>query len=278
MLGSMVDRVLSEEESLQVVRSTRSGEHDALAFDAGRDSIEELLDAVRCDWIVNAIGVLAGDIDEEDARSVATAIDVNAAFPHRLAWAAGRERRMIHVSTDGVFSGRNAPCDEGSRHDACGVYGRSKSLGEPKGPNVITLRCSIVGPEEGRPRSLLGWALSQPEGARITGYANHRWNGLTTYHLARMCQAVITADGRGLPSPLHLVPADSVSKAELLEISLSAFGRGDVTVSAAPARVPSERTLATIHPDTNRLLWEAAGYEGAPSIAQMVGELACLEE
>ncbi|MBF6558085.1 MAG: sugar nucleotide-binding protein [Acidimicrobiales bacterium] len=272
----MIARVLASNRAFDVVGSTRHGNNGAVAFDAGRNSIAEFLKSAECDWIVNAIGILDRRINEDDPNSVATAIDVNAKFPHRLAAAANRRRRVINIATDGVFSGRNAPYDERAPHDAPGVYARSKTLGEVSSPNVLNLRCSIIGPEQAPATSLLGWALSQPPGATITGYTNHRWNGVTTFHFAKMCAAVILAEQHDLPSPLHVVPGDVVSKAELLGLGLAAFGRSDVTVVAEPAPVPVDRTLGTLYPEFNRRLWAAAGHPHPPTIAEMMRELATI--
>jgi dTDP-4-dehydrorhamnose reductase len=274
MLGSMVSRILHSTRELEVVASTRHGDDGTLGFDAAQDSIAELLEVARCSWIVNAIGILDSRIDENDPASIATAIDVNANFPNRLAVAAGRVQRVIHIGTDGVFSGQNAPYDERAPRDAEGVYARTKTLGEVHSPNVVTLRCSIIGGEDPPARSLLGWALTQPPGATISGYSNHRWNGVTSLHFARLCAAAIFADIPDIPSVIHIVPGDSVTKAELLDLGLTAFGRNDVTVVEEPAPVAVDRTLSTLYPGVNRRLWAAAGYPIPPTIAEMVSELA----
>jgi dTDP-4-dehydrorhamnose reductase len=273
MLGRSIGRVLALTPGLEVITATRRGGDGALRFDAAEDSVAELLERARCEWVVNAIGILRRRINEADPASVATAIEINAVFPQRLAAAAGQEATVIQIATDGVFSGSGAPYDEGALHDATDIYGRSKSLGEARG-QVLNLRCSIVGPEAPPARSLLGWALSQPPDAEIVGYSNHRWNGLTILHFGRVCAALIRDDRAELPSPLHLVPADVVSKAELLTLCLSAFGRDDVTVSAAPADCAVDRTLSSMYPEANRELWAAAGYAKLPTIAEMVAELA----
>ena len=275
MLGSMVARVLTANPAFTILRSTRSGAEGKLGFDATRHSIGDLLEATRCDWIVNAIGLLARNIDESDPKSVATAIGVNSSFPNLLASEAGPGRRVIHISTDGVFSGRNAPYDEGAPHDAVGVYARTKSLGELNFPYCVTLRCSIIGPETPPARSLLGIVLSQKPGAVVTGDSNQQWNGVTTLHLARICAAVMQTDS-DLPSVLHVVPGDAVSKADLLSLCIAAFGREDLTVAAHPGEIPLDRTLRTDYPKINEALWAMAGYSQPPTISEMVDELAAI--
>jgi dTDP-4-dehydrorhamnose reductase len=275
MVGGMVARVLAENPRLNVTPAARrlAGE-EGVSFDAERDSIAAILSRRRYDWIVNAAGVVKPLIDEEDPASGARAMAVNATFPRRLADAALEGgSRVVQIGTDGVFSGAEGPYAEDAPHDARDVYAHSKSGGEVSAAHVLNLRCSIVGPERPPARSLLGWALSQPEGARITGYTNHRWNGVTSLHFAKLCEAVIASD-LDLPPTLHVVPADIVSKAELLELALSAFGRDDVVLSAEPAAAAADRTLTTLHPDVNRRLWRVVGYPTPPLVATMMSELA----
>jgi dTDP-4-dehydrorhamnose reductase len=276
MLGGVVHRVLTSSDKLEVVATTRGGGNGTLAFDADQDSISKLLDSARCSWIVNAIGFLDRSIDEDDPESVATAISVNATLPNRLAAAAGPKRRVILIATDGVFSGQNAPYDELSPREADGVYARTKALGEVRSSNVVSLRCSIIGTKQPPSNSLLDWALSQPPGATIAGYDNHRWNGITTLHFAKLCAAVILTEESNLPCLLHVVPGDSVTKAELLQLGLAAFGRKDVTVVAQAALVAMDRTLRSVYPEIGGRLWAEAGYRRAPTIAQMLSELASL--
>lgn len=274
MLGSMLSRVLAQNAGIELVLTTRGGDPGTIGFEAGRDRPSDLVTAARCEWIVNAIGMLKARI-EEDPANAAEAMAVNSGLPRELAEAArDRGARLIHPTTDGVFSGREGPYDENAVPDATDTYARTKSRGEVQAPHVQNLRCSIVGPERGSPSSLLGWALSQPPGARIAGFTDQRWNGITTWHLARLCEAIITGKAGRLPSPLHVVPRDAVTKAELLELMLLAFGRSDVTVERTSSGDRIDRTLTTRHPEALHRLWAAAGYERPPRIIAMLDELA----
>jgi dTDP-4-dehydrorhamnose reductase len=243
-------------------------------FDATADQLGPLLDSEPYEWIVNAIGVIKPRIDEKVPASVENAIAVNALFPARLAAeSAARGQRVVQIATDCVFSGTRGSYDESAPHDPLDVYGKTKSLGETPAGNVIHLRCSIVGPERSTlPSSLLGWILSAPPGGELSGYTDHFWNGVTTLHFAKLCAAVI--NGATVPRVHHVVPGDTVSKADLLQLVLSAFGRDDVKVRPGPGPTSVDRTLSTQHPDINQSLWIAAGYETPPTIQEMVRELA----
>jgi dTDP-4-dehydrorhamnose reductase len=279
MLGSMVARVLADNPQLEVTATARGESFDDAGhhrFDAREDELGSLLDGDGYDWVVNAIGVIKPRIDERRADSIENAIAVNALFPYRLAVeAAARGQRVIQIATDCVYSGTRGGYDESAPHDPVDVYGKSKSLGEVPADNVTHLRCSIIGPERGTALSLLEWILSAQEGAELRGFSDHLWNGVTTLQFAKLCEAMIA--GTDVRPLQHVVPGDSVNKAELLRTVLSAFGRADVTVIPGPAPQPIDRTLSTLYPRENEALWHAAGYEAPPTITEMLHELAAHE-
>jgi dTDP-4-dehydrorhamnose reductase len=268
MLGQMVGRVLAAEPDLDVTGTARD------RFEVGRDDPDQLLDALRPDWIVNAIGVIKPLIDDASPASVAAAVDVNARFPYALAEAADRHgARVIQIATDCVYSGREGGYREDAPHDALDIYGKTKSLGEVMAPSVTHLRCSIIGPEQPGGSSLLAWVLGHPQGASAPGFTDHIWNGVTTWHFGRLCAAMVR-DDLGLPPLMHVVPSDTVTKAELLTAIAGAFGRDDLVVEPGRSSAAVDRSLETLHVDANRRLWHAAGYETPPGVEQMVRELA----
>lgn len=291
MLGSMVADVLSREADIKVRATVRSlaalerGQEmgpniewhliDAEdASDEAQSTLEAALDGVAC--VVNAIGVIKPYIRDDVEVERQRAIAVNALFPYRLAAIAEKaDVRVIQIATDCVYSGSRGRYVESDPHDALDVYGKSKSLGEVPS-DVHHLRCSILGPERTAHVSLLDWFLQQRAGASVRGFTNHRWNGITTLHFARLCAPVVR--GVELPTGIrHVLPSDAVTKADLLKEIALAFGRTDIQVEPVDADVAVDRTLATIDPESNRRLWEAAGYASPPSVSQMVHELAELE-
>jgi len=184
--------------------------------------------------------------------------------------------RVIQIATDCVYSGAKGRYAEKDAHDPTDVYGKTKSLGEVRTPEFLHLRCSIIGPEPRSHRSLLGWFLSQKPGAAVPGYLNHRWNGLTTLHFAALCRGVIRANPP-LSGLRHVVPADDVTKRDLLELFRSSFHRPDIVVVPREAAAVIDRTLVTEDAEANAALWRAAGYASPPTVAGMVEELAAYE-
>lgn len=289
MLGAMVVDWLRRDHSIVVRASVR--EPDLLEkasrlapevswclLSLPHSTEDELLTEVQgCDWIINAIGVTKPYIQDSDSAQVKRAIDVNALFPHVLARIAERcEARVLQIATDCVFSGQKGPYSEVSPHDATDVYGKTKSLGEVHSERMSHLRCSIVGPEPSRRAFLLEWFLSQLRNAEVSGFTNHVWNGITTLHFAKLCHGIIRHP-LDLPDLQHLVPADCVTKANLLRDFGKAFRRDDIYIVPSRASLDLDRTLTTVRESVNISLWEAAGYPQPPSIVQMLEELAAFD-
>lgn len=289
MLGSMVADFLSRDSRLTVAATVRTGglaelcRHKLPQVDWRicdlAVSIPERLPAVIGDasWIVNAIGIIKSYIRDDAAETIERAIRINALFPYELAQAAAQTgARILQIATDCVFSGQRGAYTENDAHDALDVYGKTKSLGESFLPNVHNLRCSIIGPEFKEYASLLEWFRRQPSQAQVTGYTNHQWNGVTTLQFAKLCQGIIRS-GVTLPHLQHIVPAGSISKADLLQCFAKEFKRADIAIMPGPAKTGVDRTLATIREPLNRQLWAAAGYQCPPSVPEMVAELATFE-
>ena len=271
MLGSMVHRYLSQQPGYDLSVSTR------YVLDAENTTVTLLSNLLRGhDYAINCIGVIKPRIDEQDSVSVKRAIQVNSLFPHLLAKAAEATNcKVIQIATDCVFSGREGGYTESSPHDATDVYGKTKSLGEVHSSNVHHLRCSIIGPEIKGHKSLLDWFLGQPVGSMLKGFTNHRWNGITTLAFAKICHGIMR-EGLELLSMQHVVPAGTVTKAELLQLFAVAYNRADVSAGPAEASTVVDRTLSTLATAFDwAKLWEVAGYvDGPPYIHEMVRELA----
>ena len=226
------------------------------------------------DWVVNCIGITKPLIHDDNPSEVQRAILVNSLLPHRIQTAIrAKGTRVLQIATDCVYSGKKGKYIEKDPHDALDAYGKTKSLGETPSENYFHLRCSIIGPEPKEHKFLLDWFLGQPQDARVNGFTNHLWNGITTLHFAKLCHAVIRSVIR-MPTRQHIVPADTLTKYDLLRTFASAFGREDIQIAAAEAPTAVDRSLATERDDLNRELWAAAGYAEPPTIKRMVSELA----
>lgn len=239
MLGYAVTEVLSR----------RGHGVDAVSreqFDIVRDPLAKL-DSVleHADAVVNCAAMLQARIA---AAPIEEVLRVNAVFPHDLSRACeARSVPCLHISTDGVFSGARGRYDEMSPLDADDIYGMTKAAGDPG--DCMVLRTSIIGEERHASGSFLEWARGQ-RGKRVNGFANHRWNGLTTVHFAEVIE-VILVGGNFAQGVFHLHSPDSVTKCELLRLISYAY---ELDLSVTPVNAPSacDRTLRSRKPLSSR--------------------------
>jgi len=96
--------------------------------------------------------------------------------------------KLIHITTDCVYNGKKGKYNEKDFHTETNMYGRSKSIGEPR--NCCIIRTSIIGEENKNKKSLIEWLKSET-GKEINGYVNHYWNGVTCYQLSKIIKYMI---------------------------------------------------------------------------------------
>lgn len=257
MLGQMAYRVLRERFDLVLLYRDEAklrlldgaADHRLIKVDYadlfrefvadGTAAVTRLVERIGdVDAVLNTAGVIIPRM--RDAPELT--FFVNGALPHLLA--AHHGPRLIHITTDCVYSGRDgAPYDEHAPPSPKDLYGMSKAMGEPTARSLV-LRTSIIGPELDGHASLLEWLRSR-RGQIVDGYTNHFWNGLTTKALAE-CVATIVADRGAYPATggYHLF-STAVSKEELLRMLDKRYGLG---VTVRPRAVePVDRRLATVH-------------------------------
>jgi dTDP-4-dehydrorhamnose reductase len=177
----------------------------------------ETLRAAIADWaaavVVNCIGIVK---QAKAASEPVPSIRINALLPHQLyGLAAERGARLIHFSTDCVFSGRRGPYVESDRPDADDLYGRTKLLGEVCGPGALTLRTSLVGRELRGHCGLLAWLLRQ-RGGRVHGWQNALFSGRTSPAASDIVARIIRSHP-DLDGVWH-ASAEAISKHDLLHL------------------------------------------------------------
>jgi len=207
------------------------------------EKLKKILDAKQYDVVVNCIGLLVKESDEKKDL----AIYINSFLPHLLeGHYKNSETKIIHISTNGVFSSKNPPYKEDSKYDGESFYGRSKALGEIINSKDLTFRLSIIGPDmKEDDTSLFNWFFRQK--GEIQGYTNVIWNGITTLELAKSIKAAIEQNLIGL---YHLVPKDSISKFDLLQLFKRVFERNDIKITPAEG-LALDTTLTNTRKDFN---------------------------
>ena len=200
------------------------------------DSIVRAYAVARPAVVVNCVGIVK---QLKAAADPLPSLVVNALFPHRTAALAGAlGARMIHISTDCVFSGSRGNYSERDTPDAGDLYGRTKLLGEISGPGCLTLRTSILGRELSATTGLAEWFLAQ-RGKRAMGYRHALFSGLTTRALAAVLVDVIERHP-ALEGVYH-VASQPISKYDLLCKLNHAYAAGVDIEPSVDVRI--DRTL-----------------------------------
>jgi dTDP-4-dehydrorhamnose reductase len=247
MAGHKLWQVLSKRfDTWGTVRKPNQVAFDAGLLDSKRllknvdvfhlDTIQQAIARVNPDVVINAIGVIK---QLSAAKDAVPTITINALFPHQLAsMCCERGARLIHISTDCVFSGRKGNYNESDIADAEDLYGRSKLLGEVTAANCLTLRTSIIGPELGTRNGLIEWFLSN-RGKTVKGYTHAIFSGFPTVVLADLVATII--EKHNDLNGLYHLSADPINKYDLLRLARDVY---DAPIEIEPcADVRIDRSL-----------------------------------
>ena len=173
--------------------------------------LAKLLQNIQPQTIINAIGIVK---QKKEAKYPIPSIRINALFPHELAQLADElGSKLIHISTDCVFSGNQGMYTEDSPEDPIDIYGRSKLLGEVTRSPHLTLRTSIIGRQILGDFGLIEWFIKQKNNS-INGFEYAILSGLTSQALCEVISKIL--DKSFSLSGLYHVASKPISKYELL--------------------------------------------------------------
>lgn len=217
--------------------------------------LEKFIEEIKPDFIINCVGVLI----KGSNKNIKNAIQINAFFPHLLLELCDKLNcKLIHISTDCVFSGQDGGYNENSIKDAIDIYGKTKSLGEFNLENHLCVRTSIIGPElKEKGEGLFHWLLNQK--GEIFGFKNVFWSGVTTLELSKAIEFSIENDVSGL---WNLTNEVIISKHELLEKIINYFELNEIDLKPNSEKI-SNKSLKTIRDINYRV----------PNYDQMINEL-----
>lgn len=174
------------------------------------ERLVEVLADFRPQVVINCVGIVK---QRPTAKESIPSLEINALLPHRLAvLCKGIGARLVHLSTDCVFSGRKGNYQESDPSDAEDLYGKTKFLGEVHDDNCLTLRTSIIGRELSRKKSLLEWFLAQQ--GPVKGFKNAIYNGFTTLEMSRIIESMLLDHPQA--SGVYQVSSEPINKYELL--------------------------------------------------------------
>ena len=223
MAGHMIYTILDEEkkyELLGTVNTTKFKNDNVELNIYERDKLDGIIDGFQPDYVINCIGVLI----KESKSNPENAVYANSFFPHYLASLAQLKGfKLIHISTDCVFSGEKGKYTENDVKDALDMYGMSKNLGEIIDNVNLTIRTSIIGPELKKSgEGLFHWFMSQKN--QVSGYKSNIWGGVTTLELANFIKFIIENKPE-LTGLVHLTNNKSISKFDLITLFNEIYNR-----------------------------------------------------
>tara|TARA_R110002020_G_scaffold460754_1_gene679386 strand:- start:829 stop:1689 length:861 start_codon:yes stop_codon:yes gene_type:complete len=183
-----------------------------------QQELETIIEKVQPDFIINCVGVLIKGANDNPAN----AIYLNSYLPHFLAKKCDEiGAKLIHVSTDCVFSGEKGAYTENDHKDGNDIYAKTKALGELENLKHLTLRTSIIGPElKENGEGLFHWFMNQEE--ETNGFKKAIWSGVTTTELAKVITTAIEQDLEGL---YHVTNGEPINKYDLLKIFKEKTGK-----------------------------------------------------
>ncbi|MBC8080104.1 MAG: SDR family oxidoreductase [Gorillibacterium sp.] len=242
MAGHVMVKHFLQNPSYSVHYTTRNRKDvQGLYLDAcNEQQLESLMEIVSPDITINCIGIL----NEDAAKREDDALIINGLLPHWLRRMAEKNGgRLIHISTDCVFSGDKGDYQENDSPDGISVYAKTKAMGDVRSDLHLTIRTSIIGPEQREGIGLFHWFMKQ-QGA-VYGYRKVMWNGVTTIQLAKSIERMIEENVTGL---YHLVAPRKISKYELLRLMKREFGKTDISIIPLDHPV-QDRTLMNTRTD-----------------------------
>lgn len=224
--GMLGHRLLAELQSRHEVRVTVRQSLDAYApfglFTKANtvdgidvrslERLTEVMAAFRPEAVINCVGIIK---QRSTAKDAIPSLEINSLLPHRLSVLCKMmDARLVHLSTDCVFSGATGNYAEDAPSDAYDLYGRSKYLGEVGEEGCITLRTSIIGHELSRKGSLLEWVLAQS--GRVKGFRKAIFSGFTTLEMSRIIERLLVSYPSA--SGVYQVSAEPINKYDLLQL------------------------------------------------------------
>jgi len=259
MAGHVIYNYFKAKKGFEVIDVSRNDDYFTSDFHcdiSDTKSLSEILDKSQPDFVINCIGILNDDAESHPDK----AIFYNSYFPHYLAGEGIKNNfKLIHISTDCVFSGSKGSYEENDEKDGKGFYAKSKALGEVTYEPHLTIRTSIIGPElKDDGIGLFNWFMNQQ--GNVKGYDQAFWGGVTTLELAKAIEEYIDSELTGL---VHLTNNVRISKYELLSIIKKVFEREDLLIHADHEK-KVDKSLISTRSDVKNIV---PGYE------EMINEL-----
>lgn len=228
MAGHLLFKRLPQLGDYSVSGIARNIGPDASVFNldvSDTDQLSLVIKENNFDAIVNCIGILNKDAEDHPDK----AIWFNSYFPHFLeSLTKNTSTKVIHISTDCVFSGKRGSYTEEDFKDGIGFYAQTKALGEIINDKDLTVRTSIIGPEiNANGIGLFHWFMSQNSSQVLKGFTQAYWSGITTFELANVVHWAIQNDVTGLKE----ISREKIDKFSLLKLFNTIFRNNEMEIT-----------------------------------------------
>jgi dTDP-4-dehydrorhamnose reductase len=266
MLGHQVYYLFKQKEEFDIINVSYRNKlnEETIILDLNnKTALEELLTEHNPDYIINCVGVLIKGANTNPAN----AIYLNSYLPHFLAEVGDKiNAKLVHVSTDCVFSGEKGGYVEDDLKDGKDIYAKTKALGEVENTKHLTIRTSIIGPElKTNGEGLFHWFMQQE--CEANGFTQAFWSGVTTTELAKVIYSALSQDISGL---YHITNGQRINKFDLLNLFNSATQKG-LTIHEVDGKkvdksfIDTRKVLAHTVPSYSSMVKEMVGFIKANS-------------
>lgn len=239
MAGHVIYKFLNKNKNHTVYGIARNIKPSNIIFNLDvldTNELNKIINDGQFDYIINCIGILNQNAESNPSK----AIWFNSYFPHFLEEITkGSESKVIHISTDCVFNGKEGNYTETAHKNGEGFYAQSKALGEIDNSKDLTIRTSIIGPElNTNGIGLFNWFMHQA--GEINGYTNAIWSGVTTLELAKAINHIISNPIYGI---VHLTNGEPLSKYDLLNLFKEVWDKKHIKIKPYEGKVVNKSLI-----------------------------------
>jgi dTDP-4-dehydrorhamnose reductase len=231
LIGSYIFRSLSSNTTHKVFGSIRNPEDIKYFLDKYRPhlyrnvnveniaEVSDIFEQIKPEIVINCIGLTKHISESSDPIRM---IELNAMWPHKLAkLCSAYAAKLIHISTDCVFSGTKGNYSELDVPDSGDLYGRTKILGEVDYGGHLTLRTSTIGHELHTKYGLLEWFLAQEK--ECLGFSRAIFSGLPSMVFSEVIRDFVLPNTQ--LKGLYQVSADPINKYDLIKLIANIYGK-----------------------------------------------------
>ena len=248
MAGHVAYTYLNETGKYYIATVCHSGKIEPNSYELDvydTNKLIRIIEKEKPNAIINCVGILI----KGSKNNPTNAIYINSYFPHKLSeitHSVLSDSKVIHISTDCVFSGNEGGYKDSDIKNALDIYGMTKNLGELINDKDLTLRTSIIGPELKRNgEGLMHWVFSQKTVGELNGWKKSFWGGVTTLELAKVIDAVLDSDMTGL---YQVSNDEAISKYDLVSLIVNDFNL-PIKVNAVEGTVCDKSIFNSVRSD-----------------------------